>query len=520
MYINGVLQTVTNSTIFSATSFSQNGFVIGAVSTPYYLNGYLDDFRFTVPAARYSTGFTSLTKAYATFESSNPSDPSFSYNSILLHFDGVNGSTSFTDNGPNALTVTRTGSPTISTAQSKYGGASAAFSGSTDRLEVASNALFAFGTGDFTVEFWAYFNSVTTAQTSLVNVNISGGFSLYWAGSAGYYGVFSSLVVSNRQANKLVSAWSPSANTWYHVAVTRAGTSLKLFINGTQLGSATDSTSYAQGVLQLGGSSDGTGWTINGNIDDLEIKRGFAKYTSNFTPPTKALPDLYNPYTTLPVSGAALWLDASQQNTLFTDAGVNAVTKSGDLVYQWNDLSGNNRHATQATSGNRPTWSPPASGRNGFGAVTFTGTQWLGFTNTFSSFTIFVIYKNTDTTNGSVLIGKSTGTSNYLFASTVSRIEMNGGSTQQVNDARTNGTQWDYSTYKYDGSTVTAYSSGSTGTSNAVGSTSFSPDRIGYYSTAAYALEGSIAEIIVYPTALSDSDRTTVVNYIKAKWGF
>jgi hypothetical protein len=275
----------------------------------------------------------------------------------------------------------------------------------------------------------------------------------------------------------------------------------------------------ATGTLIIG--SMATMLKLNGNLDDFRLTKGIARYLASFTPPTAAFPDLYNPFTTLPVSGAALWLSAPQTSSLYTDAGATNVIKDGDAVYQWNDLSGNNRHATQTTLANRPTWLPPAKGRNGLGAVAFNGSQWLslGYSIT-GNFTIFVVYKNNDTVNGSVILGKSTGSPNYLFAASNSRIEMNGGGSQHANDPRTNGTQWDYSTFKYDGTNATAYSTDSSGTSTNVGSTSFTPDRIGFYSSSQFSMDGNIAEIIIYPSALSDTDRLSVRNYLKTKWGF
>lgn len=79
-----------------------------------------------------------------------------------------------------------------------------------------------------------------------------------------------------------------------------------------------------------------------------------------------------------PTSGYALWLDGRDTATLFTDAGITAITTNGQSVYQWNDKSGSSRNATQATSASRPIWVDSTSGRNGYGAVSFNGGQWLG----------------------------------------------------------------------------------------------------------------------------------------------
>jgi len=283
LYVDGVLQTsVTSSTNLTDNILRISGF-IDTQSSPYAYNGYMDEIRIT-KYARYVSNFTPPTAALPTTASSTVADPYYNYTSLLLHMDGADTSTNFVDSGPNALAVTRTGTPAISTAQSKYGGSSVAFSGSTDRLGVASNALFAFGTGDFTVEFWVYFNSISTSFVQLYDTYVTGGFSFYWSGSA------STLIISNRSVNQIVQAWSPSANTWYHLAVSRSGTSLRLFINGTVLGSTTASTSYVQGALQIGGTADNTSYSLNGYIDDLRITK-YARYTSAFTPPASAFPN-------------------------------------------------------------------------------------------------------------------------------------------------------------------------------------------------------------------------------------
>jgi hypothetical protein len=81
-----------------------------------------------------------------------------------------------------------------------------------------------------------------------------------------------------------------SINTWYFIAVTRSSTSTKLFVNGTQSGSTyTDSTNYTSSSNPLVGALF-DGYSLNGYIDDFRITKGYARYTSNFTPPTSAFP--------------------------------------------------------------------------------------------------------------------------------------------------------------------------------------------------------------------------------------
>ena len=83
---------------------------------------------------------------------------------LLLHCDGTDASTTFTDSSSPAKTVTAVGDAQLDTAQFKFGTASGLFDGTGDELTVTDHADFDFGTGDFTIEFFVRFNSVTGVQ--------------------------------------------------------------------------------------------------------------------------------------------------------------------------------------------------------------------------------------------------------------------------------------------------------------------------------------------------------------------
>ena len=79
------------------------------------------------------------------------------------------------------------------------------------------------------------------------------------------------------------------ATTWTHVAVCRSGTTTRVFINGVESGSTTTSPNFnSAGGIQIGMIS--TPYYMNGYIDDLRISK-YARYTTNFTPPTSQLQD-------------------------------------------------------------------------------------------------------------------------------------------------------------------------------------------------------------------------------------
>jgi hypothetical protein len=84
-------------------------------------------------------------------------------------------------------------------------------------------------------------------------------------------------------------------NTWYHFAACRSGSTLKLFVDGVEEYSGTDTTDYTSSASFNAGDRqdlDPFGqYPLDGYIDDLRITKGVARYTANFTPPTAAFPD-------------------------------------------------------------------------------------------------------------------------------------------------------------------------------------------------------------------------------------
>ena len=84
---------------------------------------------------------------------------------------------------------------------------------------------------------------------------------------------------------------STDLNTWRHVAVTRSGTSLRLFINGVQRGSTlTSSANLSDNQLKIGYYYSET-FGFVGKVDEFRVTKGVARYTANFTPPTVPFPD-------------------------------------------------------------------------------------------------------------------------------------------------------------------------------------------------------------------------------------
>ena len=234
-----------------------------------------------------------------------PVDPQFGSVSLLLHGNGTNGSTTITDNSPSPKTVTAVGNAQISTAQSKFGGASIAFDGTGDYLTVPSTGTPGdFGTGNFTVELWHYLVSRLNTTPCLIS-----NYSSFAAGSFALFAGHASSVIlgfpngTNQYQLALNGSGFPSINStatiaygvWVHIAVVRSGSTITLYVNGAASGTVTNTANLTgtTGSLWIGTAADSlaTG-AINGYIDDLRITKGVARYTGNFSVPTAPFPDI------------------------------------------------------------------------------------------------------------------------------------------------------------------------------------------------------------------------------------
>ena len=423
--------------------------------------------------------------------------------------DGSSGSTNFVDSGPSALTVTAANS-TISTTQAKYGSASGSFTGTASNLVAPSSTLFNFGAGDFTIECWIYwlggggspgtiFSTAFPADSQGVFIGLlsSGAFN-YLAGNGTW--AFNSTTTSN----------ALSANQWYHIAYVRSGSTFTVYINGVASGSTTSSPTLTNSNNQaVIGGRNVFGQYFRGFIDDLRVTK-YARYTSAFAPPAQAFPNIYNPYASLPVSGAALWLAGDDSSTLYTDAGTSAVTKSGDLVYQWTDKSGNSRNAIQTTSGNRPTWVAPANARNNLGALGFNASQWIDLASNTAiafgtgDFTVEAWIKPTAYSGNSVMLGCGNAGFIIYFSSTgiIKAAYYGAGTTLSSATALTAGT-WYHIAVTRSGTTFRMFVNG-TLSASATSSDNYTGDqvaRIGADPTPANGnikYNGQIQNLVVY----------------------
>lgn len=221
-------------------------------------------------------------------------DPYAAYVRLLLHCEGTNGSTTFTDSSTTGHTITASGDAAISTAQSKFGTASGLFS--AGRIQAPVSSQFDFGANDFAIEFFVRFSSVASGQRIAGGDSPTSDATFSWAVYMTSTGQLDCYLGSNGSSWSIagpLSIGSVTTGQWYHVAIARNGLTIRTYLNGTS--NASTSTSSAIYYNSSNGPFFGgkSGSNFAGNMDEIRITVGSNRgYTgSTITVPTAAFPN-------------------------------------------------------------------------------------------------------------------------------------------------------------------------------------------------------------------------------------
>ena len=266
MYIDGTSRATYGANTYA---FGNTGFWgIG-----YNSNAYIDEIRIS-SSARYTTSFTPSASAFTNDGNTL----------ALVHCDGTNGSTTFTnDAGSRTLKIiVPAGNAQISTAQSKFGGASLVGDGTGDWLSILPTSDFSTESNNFTYECWFRLNNIAT-MTQLFDTRPSGV-------NGAYPSVFvytSKIAFYFNDAFLITGSSTLSSNTWYHMALVRNGNVYTLYIDGSSQGTTTVSGSVATITSFRIGAGGGNAYSLNGYIDEFRVSNT-ARYTTTFTPSASA----------------------------------------------------------------------------------------------------------------------------------------------------------------------------------------------------------------------------------------
>lgn len=272
-----------------------------------YSSWYMDEVRLSKGIARWTEDFTPPTVGYC-FDVAESVDAINLYDEtsgdtddvqvdasvvLLLHGEGNDGSTTVKDSSPSHKTVTALNNMQIDTAQHKFGGASILSDGKSDALRLADSDDWFLDTGDFTIDCWVRFSTVpANDEYQFILTQYASDASRYTFYVSKPSGIFKLNFASfGGSGNINISRNTPNfaANTWYHFAITRAGQSFKLFMNGAQLSTeylSSNSIPNVSGYMYVGVRDSSLNQSIKGWIDELRIVKGKAVWTASFTPST------------------------------------------------------------------------------------------------------------------------------------------------------------------------------------------------------------------------------------------
>ena len=211
------------------------------------------------------------------------------YTKLMLHCDGANDGTTFTDSSLSPHTVTAQGSTHTDTAVKKFGTASAQFGGdgTGDDLVIPDSTDWDIGTGDFTFDTWIY---PTDNGSSYRKIFASGG----WGGTTGEFDwvwdktdaeTLRFIMYDGTNIPVTTSTGTIANDVWTHVAVVRSGSTITQYINGTADGTVSSSVNIvSHGALQVGRAvlTSSTTQMWQGYIDELRVSKGIARWTANF----------------------------------------------------------------------------------------------------------------------------------------------------------------------------------------------------------------------------------------------
>ena len=209
----------------------------------------------------------------------------------------IRGDGSVSDTSTTGKSVSSAGDTHTDSSIARVGSGSVYFDGAGDYLSINSSNDFNFGSGAFTVSMWVRPQTLPAPGTQaafLIQGNSAaadsslGGAGLELFGDRVYFvGTIGGTTYHPYYGNA-IGSYPLSANTWYHVALVRSGNTVTLYINGVSQGSVSvsGSANASGNALAIGRYGEFNGNYFKGWIDEVQVVKGFARWTGNFDPNT------------------------------------------------------------------------------------------------------------------------------------------------------------------------------------------------------------------------------------------
>jgi hypothetical protein len=287
IYLNGaVVATGSDANSYTGTNITMGGNVDNSSVVAFF--GYIDDVRITIGSSRYTAAFNCPDGPFPN-QFGSASDPWIANVSCLIPFQGTNGQTAISD--IEGVAWTNGGGVSLTSGISHSGATCGFFTGATTAyLNSSARATYGLGTGDFTVEAWANFSTASGTARGIFQISgTAGGFETSLTGNLAVGQLISSgFIEIYLGTGKVASTFTPTANTWCHMALVRISGVLTLYMNGVSAYSAANTFNFTGTNMVVGGYSS-TAQTMNGYLQDFRLTKGVGRYVNNFTPPPLSL---------------------------------------------------------------------------------------------------------------------------------------------------------------------------------------------------------------------------------------
>lgn len=281
----------------------------------------------------YKYRFTHYNAKTGTRSNPNTADTDIS---LLLHMDGADEGTTFTDSSDNSHSFTAVGNANTEQGTKKFGTASYEGDGTTDCIYCADHISLNMQSEEFTIDWWARFPDVSTAKEQSMFSKYQDSSNYIWL--CIYTGATDAVEIYYRSGGAwefayYISGITLAVDTFYHFALIRgwSGDPNKFAItqDGTLLASWTyNGNIQNSGSFVIGAQTTAAALSANGFIDEFRIVKGRALWTDEFAVPTVA------------TGSYTITLTAGQTKTAISNIPTYGNNPSIDTTEIWRTIDG------------------------------------------------------------------------------------------------------------------------------------------------------------------------------------